>query len=432
MDEVPGEPGRRDRRLRAAREPAPPRVRGGRACSPSPSSGSTASARGRPSRRCATSPADARRRRARDRGGRDAARAGDVRDALPRHDPRRVPHARRRAAATPSAACSSRSSCARCARRTLLLGALRSARRRCAPPTSSPCTWRRSRSHGRSAAGGRTASSARRLSSRRGGDHRRAVAGGLGRAGLAPRTGSRSSWSSGPAWWRACSARSARRSARTRSTTSPSVTSWALPFEALYQAALAAITADTVGFTRLAHRPRPVRRRAVRRPRAVAVGAGLPGGSWAAAATAGSRAATYRVIPRPHGRAAAVTVSAGALVDAGRQGRLGQAVVDLQRRRARLGGLRRLVGGLGRRLDAERLASSPDSYISVTMSQPPTSSPRTKSCGIVGQFDSADSSWRMRGSGRMSTAANGRAQRLERRHRARGEAAARRARACPS
>jgi hypothetical protein len=28
--------------------------------------------------------------------------------------------------------------------------------------------------------------------------------------------------------------------------------SWALPFEALYQAALAALTADTVGFTRLA------------------------------------------------------------------------------------------------------------------------------------------------------------------------------------
>ena len=29
-------------------------------------------------------------------------------------------------------------------------------------------------------------------------------------------------------------------------------TSWALPFEALYQAALSAITADTVGYTRLA------------------------------------------------------------------------------------------------------------------------------------------------------------------------------------
>ena len=41
------------------------------------------------------------------------------------------------------------------------------------------------------------------------------------------------------------------------------------------------------------------------------------------------------------------------------------------------------------------------------MSAPPTSSPLTKSCGIVGQFDSAESCWRMRGSGRMSTAANG-------------------------
>ena len=41
------------------------------------------------------------------------------------------------------------------------------------------------------------------------------------------------------------------------------------------------------------------------------------------------------------------------------------------------------------------------------MSQPPTSSPSTNSCGIVGQFESADSSWRIRGSGRMSTAANG-------------------------
>jgi Cu-processing system permease protein len=30
------------------------------------------------------------------------------------------------------------------------------------------------------------------------------------------------------------------------------ISSWALPFEALYQAALSAITADTVGFTRLA------------------------------------------------------------------------------------------------------------------------------------------------------------------------------------
>src|SRR5215207_6012103 len=52
-------------------------------------------------------------------------------------------------------------------------------------------------------------------------------------------------------------------------------------------------------------------------------------------------------------------------------------------------------------------ASSPDWYISATMSAPPTSSPRTKSWGMVGQLDTALSSWRMRGSGRMSTAANG-------------------------
>ena len=45
------------------------------------------------------------------------------------------------------------------------------------------------------------------------------------------------------------------------------------------------------------------------------------------------------------------------------------------------------------------------SNISMTMSQPPTSSPLTKSWGIVGQPESPDSSSRMRGSGRMSSAA---------------------------
>src|SRR3954453_10743388 len=50
-------------------------------------------------------------------------------------------------------------------------------------------------------------------------------------------------------------------------------------------------------------------------------------------------------------------------------------------------------------------ATSPDSYISMMMSEPPTSSPLTNSCGIVGHCDSSLSSWRMRGSGRMSTAA---------------------------
>src|SRR4051794_41775713 len=41
------------------------------------------------------------------------------------------------------------------------------------------------------------------------------------------------------------------------------------------------------------------------------------------------------------------------------------------------------------------------------MSQPPTSSPSTNSCGIVGQLEIADSSARMRGSGSTSTAAKG-------------------------
>ena len=47
----------------------------------------------------------------------------------------------------------------------------------------------------------------------------------------------------------------------------------------------------------------------------------------------------------------------------------------------------------------------PDSYISRTMSQPPTSSPLTNSWGEVGQPDTFTSSSLMRGSGRMSSAA---------------------------
>ena len=49
-------------------------------------------------------------------------------------------------------------------------------------------------------------------------------------------------------------ARPDRRGARLRhaARTSPTIASWLLPFEALYQAALGALTADTVGFTRLA------------------------------------------------------------------------------------------------------------------------------------------------------------------------------------
>ena len=41
------------------------------------------------------------------------------------------------------------------------------------------------------------------------------------------------------------------------------------------------------------------------------------------------------------------------------------------------------------------------------MSAPPMSSPFTKTCGIVGQPEIEASSWRIRGSGRMSTAVIG-------------------------
>jgi hypothetical protein len=41
------------------------------------------------------------------------------------------------------------------------------------------------------------------------------------------------------------------------------------------------------------------------------------------------------------------------------------------------------------------------------MSAPPTSSPLMKTCGIVGHPDSAESSCRIAGSGRMSTAVTG-------------------------
>jgi hypothetical protein len=67
-----------------------------------------------------------------------------------------------------------------------------------------------------------------------------------------PPTGSRSSWSSAQAWWPGCSVSSAR---ACRSPTLESIghdVSWALPFEALYQSGLNALTADTVGFAKVA------------------------------------------------------------------------------------------------------------------------------------------------------------------------------------
>ena len=70
------------------------------------------------------------------------------------------------------------------------------------------------------------------------------------------------------------------------------VTSWLLPFEALYQGGLDALTED-VGGTTGADRPaRPVRRRAGRRPAALGLERGVPG------ADRGSRASGVRA-PRP-------------------------------------------------------------------------------------------------------------------------------------
>ena len=84
-----------------------------------------------------------------------------------------------------------------------------------------------------------------------------------------------------------------------------------------------------------------------------------------------------------------------------------QPVLDRQRREPRRPRARgRLLRRRPRRAPSG-CWSSPDWYISVMMSQPPTSSPSTNSCGIVGQFESAESSWRIRGSGSTSTAANG-------------------------
>ena len=53
---------------------------------------------------------------------------------------------------------------------------------------------------------------------------------------------------------------------------------------------------------------------------------------------------------------------------------------------------------------AERLLELAARSSSSTMSAPPTSSPFTNTCGIVGQPEIADSSWRIAGSGSTSTA----------------------------
>ena len=83
-----------------------------------------------------------------------------------------------------------------------------------------------------------------------------------------------------------------------------------------------------------------------------------------------------------------------------------QTILDLSGAASRVSGSG--AGSVGASFSSpSACCSSPDSYISVTMSQPPTSSPSMNSCGIVGQFERAESSWRMRGSGRTLTAANG-------------------------
>ena len=94
---------------------------------------------------------------------------------------------------------------------------------------------------------------------------------------------------------------------------------------------------------------------------------------------------------------------------------------DADRRRADPGDRLPLGGRRGRRRRAPRRrrgsprracrrgspAARPDSASSCTMSAPPTSSPPTNTCGIVGQPESSDSAWRIAGSGRTFTAVTG-------------------------
>ena len=88
----------------------------------------------------------------------------------------------------------------------------------------------------------------------------------------------------------------------TRWRTSPNGVSWALPFEAIYQSALHALTADTTGVTGTHHQPRPVRRRQGRRRRPAAVDRRLPrwrSPRWRSGASA---AATSEPLPAPRRR----------------------------------------------------------------------------------------------------------------------------------
>ena len=178
---------------------------------------------------------------------------GDVRDPLPRHDPRRLPHARRgpRRRRARAAAAAARAPGARA--RTLLLGRWLGAAAVCAPYVIASS---RSRAFVLTDAlgGWWPDRSSRRCSALALGV---AIIAALSLAGSVVLAGDRERDRRVHALRRRADRRPAgpdraRRSAPTRSTTSPTIASWALPFEALYQAGLAELTADTVGFTRLA------------------------------------------------------------------------------------------------------------------------------------------------------------------------------------
>ena len=248
-------PGVADRPLRAARVAAAARVPRRRRCSPSPSSSSTGSATWqafesatglrRPDARAGVEPEVV--------AGATLARPGDVRDPLPRHDPRRLPHARRgprrrRARAAAAAARPPGAARARCC------SAAGSAPPRSARAYVIARRARRVRAHLRArrlVAGPHRSGRCSALAVARR-DPRRALARRLGRARLDRERDRRLHALRRRPDRRPARPDRARRSAPTRWTTSPSVASWALPFEALYQAGLAELTADTVGFTRLA------------------------------------------------------------------------------------------------------------------------------------------------------------------------------------
>ena len=279
----------------------------------------------------------------------------DVRDALPRHDPRRLPHARRgprRRRARPAAAAAGAAGAAPHA----AAGALRVRRAVCARLRDRRLPDRDGDHLGARRLVARPPARARARPRRRGRDPRARSRSPARSSSPRPPTASPSSWSSAPASSPACSARSARRSAPTRSRTSPTSRAGCCRSRRSTRSALAALTSDTVGFTRLA------------------IDLGPFGGAEDFGPLLWPWAIVYLglvgALALPASRAA---ISSGL-----------EPVVDLQRRA--LDGVRRLGASAGCSTPSA-WASSPDSYISVTMSQPPTSSPLTNSWGIVGQLE---------------------------------------------